>query len=64
MKENVIDMNEVIFVHDKAPCLKANMTQQLIQDNNINCWGDNICPGNLLDLDIIEHIEVLMSHTV
>ena len=40
----VTDMNKVIFVHDKAPCMKANMTQQLIPDYNINFWDNNIWP--------------------
>jgi hypothetical protein len=33
---NVIDVDEVIFVHDEAPYMTANMTQYLIQDNNIS----------------------------
>jgi len=41
-EENVIDVDDVTFVHDKAPCMKANMTQHLIQDNDINFWGNNI----------------------
>jgi len=34
-EENFINPDEVIFVHDKAPCMRANMTQHLIQDNDI-----------------------------
>jgi hypothetical protein len=37
-EENVIDPNEVIFVHDKAPCMRANRTQHLLQDNNVKFW--------------------------
>jgi len=33
-EENVMHVNEVTLVHDKAPCMKANMTQQLIHDND------------------------------
>ncbi len=40
-EENVIDVNIVIFVHDKTPCMRANMTQHLLQDNNINFWGND-----------------------
>ena len=39
---NVIDVDDVIFVHDKAPCMKVNITQKLIQDNDIDFWTDNI----------------------
>ncbi|CAF3828189.1 unnamed protein product [Rotaria sordida] len=37
-EENVIDADDVTFFHDKAPCMQANMTQHLFQDNNINLW--------------------------
>jgi hypothetical protein len=63
-EENVIDVDEVIFVHDKAPCMKANMTQQLIQDNNIDFWGNNIWPGNSPDLNVAEHIGTIIKDEV
>jgi hypothetical protein len=31
-EENVIDPDEVIFVHDKAPCMRAYQTEHLLQD--------------------------------
>lgn len=34
-EDNVIDTDDVIFVHDKAPCMRANKTQHLLQDNNV-----------------------------
>ncbi|CAF4227445.1 unnamed protein product, partial [Rotaria magnacalcarata] len=37
--DNVIDPDEVIFVHDKAPCMRANKTQRLLQDNDVKFWG-------------------------
>jgi hypothetical protein len=55
-EENVIDPNEIIFVHDKAPCMRANRTQHLLQDNNIKFWGYDIWPGNSPDLNVTEHI--------
>ena len=55
-EENVIDVDEVTFVHGKAPCMKANMIQQLIQDNDINFWGNNIWPGNPPDRNAAERI--------
>lgn len=39
--ENVIDPDIVIFVLDKAPCMRANMTQHLIQDNNFQFSGND-----------------------
>ena len=29
---NLLDTNEVIFLHDKAPCMKFNATQHLLED--------------------------------
>ena len=57
-EENVIDPDEVIFVHDKAPCVRANMTRNLLQDNDVKffrvmIFGPEIHPismwQNLLD---------------
>jgi hypothetical protein len=59
-----IDVDEETFVHDKAPCIKANMTQQLIQDNDINFWGNNIWPGNSSDLNAAEHIGSILKDEV
>ncbi|CAF1491778.1 unnamed protein product, partial [Didymodactylos carnosus] len=63
-EENVIDVDEVIFVHDKAPCMKANMTQQLIKDNNIKFWGNIIWPGNSPNLNVAEHIGTIIKDEV
>ncbi len=40
-EENVIDPDEVIFAHDKAPCMRANKTQHLLPDNDVNFWGND-----------------------
>jgi hypothetical protein len=63
-EENVIDVDEVIFVHDKAPCMKANMTQQLIQHNNINFWSNNSWSRNSPDLNVAEHIGTIIKDEV
>ncbi|CAF1492367.1 unnamed protein product [Rotaria sp. Silwood1] len=41
-EENVVDPNEVIFVHDKASCMRAYRTRHLLQDNNVKFWGYDI----------------------
>jgi transposase len=43
---NVLDTNEVTFLHDKAPCMKANATQHLLEDEDVKFWGNSIWPGN------------------
>jgi hypothetical protein len=63
-EENVIDLDNVIFVHDKAPCMQANMTQHLIRDNNIEFWGNDIWPGNSPDLNAAEHIGSIIKDEV
>ncbi|CAF1445209.1 unnamed protein product [Adineta ricciae] len=63
-EENVIDPDEVTFVHDKAPCMRANKTQHLLQDNNVKFWGNGIWPGNLPDLNVAERIGSIMKDEV
>ena len=63
-EENVIDPDEVIFVHDKAPCMRANMTQHLIQDSDIKFWGNDIWPGNSPDLNVAEHFGSIIKDEV
>ena len=63
-KKNVIDPDEVIFVHDKAPRMRAYMTQHLLQDNDINFWGNDIWPGNSPDLNVAEHIGTVIKNEV
>ncbi|CAF1470273.1 unnamed protein product [Adineta ricciae] len=63
-EENVIDLDNVIFVPDKARCMRANMTQHLIRDNNIEFWGNDIWPGNSPDLNTVEHIGSIIKDEV
>lgn len=63
-EENVIDPDEVIFVHDKAPCMKANQTQHLLKNNDVKFWGNDIWPGNSPDLNVAEHIGSIIKDEV
>ena len=63
-KKNVIDPNEVIFVHDKPPCMRANQTQHLFQDNDVKFWGNDIWPGNSPDLNAAEHISKKLTRCI
>ncbi|CAF1499472.1 unnamed protein product, partial [Rotaria sp. Silwood1] len=58
---NVLDTNEVIFLHDKAPCMKANATQHLLEDENVNFWGNSIWPGNSPDMNPAENIGAIIK---
>jgi hypothetical protein len=34
-------IHEVIFLHDKAPCMRAIATQQLLNESGIDFWGND-----------------------
>ena len=63
-EEKVIDSDEVIFVHDKAPFMRANKTQHLLRDNDVKFWGNDIWPGNSTDLNAAEHIRSIIKDAV
>jgi hypothetical protein len=60
----VIDPDEVIFVHDKVPCMQAYPTQHLLQDNDVKFWGNDIWSGNSPDLSVAEHIGTIIKDEV
>ena len=67
---NVLDTDEVLFLHDKAPCMKANATQHLLEDEDVNFWGNSIWPGNSSNMNpagkvgaiIKDKVEELMAN--
>jgi hypothetical protein len=42
--DNVLMVGETIFIHDKAPCIRA-------KESGIEFWGNDIWPGNSPDLN-------------
>ena len=38
--QNVLDVTQVTFLHDKPPCMKVLQTQNLLKDNNIDFFGN------------------------
>ncbi|CAF3865513.1 unnamed protein product [Rotaria sp. Silwood1] len=63
-EENVIDVDEVTFLHDKASCMRAYQTQHLLRDNDIKFWRNDIWPGNSPDLNVAEHIGTIIKDEV
>ena len=61
---NVLDTDEVIFLHDKAPCMKANATQHLLEDEDMNFLGNSIWPGNSPDMNPVENIGAIIKDKV
>ena len=43
--DNVISVCETTFVHDRAPCMKANATQKLLRDQGMKFWGNDTWLG-------------------
>jgi hypothetical protein len=62
--ENVLDTRKVIFLHDKAPCMRAIATQQLLNESGIDFWGNDFWPGNSPDLNPAEHIGSIIKDEV
>jgi len=62
--ENVLVTGEAVFVHDKAPCMRANATQQLLKQQNVEFWGNDIWPGNSPDLNVAEDVGAILKDEV
>ena len=61
---NVLDVNRVTLLHDKAPCMRALRTQTLLKDNNIDFFGNDEWPGNSPDLNVCENLGSIMKEEV
>jgi hypothetical protein len=61
---NVLDTNEVTFLHDKAPCMRANATQHLLEVEGVKFWGNSIWAGNSPDMNPAEHIGAIIKDKV
>ncbi|CAF5036369.1 unnamed protein product, partial [Rotaria sp. Silwood1] len=61
---NVLVINEVTFLHDKAPCMKANATQHLLEAEEVKFWGNSIWPRNSPDMNPAENIGAIIKDKV
>lgn len=62
--DNVLVVGEAVFLHDKAPCMRAKATQQLFKSSGIEFWGNDVWPGNSPDLNPAEHIGAIIKDEV
>ena len=62
--ENVLDPEEVVYLHDNAPCHKANATQQLLKDSDIDFFDRTEWPGSSPDLNATENIGSILMDRV
>ena len=63
-ENKVIDPAQVTFLHDRAPCMKALATQELLRENDIDFFGNQEWPGNSPDLNACEHLGAIMKEKV
>ena len=61
---NAVDVTQVTFLHDKAPCMKALRTQTLLRENNVDFFGNDKWPGNSPDLNVCENLGSIMKNEV
>jgi hypothetical protein len=62
--ENVLDPTEVVYLHDNAPCHKANATQQLLKDSGIEFFDRTEWPGSSPDLNVAENVGSILMDKV
>ncbi|CAF1553441.1 unnamed protein product, partial [Didymodactylos carnosus] len=55
---------EVVYLHDSAPYHKANATQRLLKDLNIDFFDRTEWPGSSLDLNAAEHVGSILMDKV
>lgn len=62
--DNVLVVGETTFVHDRAPCMKANKTQEYLKRKEIQFWGNDLWPGNSPDLNPTENLGEVVKNRV
>ena len=61
---NVLNVKETTFLHDKAPCMKAIATQQLLRSNSIDFFDNSQWPGYSPDLNVCENLGAILKDRV
>lgn len=63
-KHNVLSVKDTTFLHDRAPCMSALATQNLLKANKIDFFGNNEWPGSSPDLNACENLGSILKGRV
>ena len=63
-RKNVLDVKETTFLHDKAPCMKAIATQQMLRSNKVDFFDNSQWPGLSPDLNVTENLGAILKDRV
>ena len=59
-----IPNDDVVFLHDRAPCMSTLETQKLITDKGIDFFGNSVWPGNSPNLNPTENLGAIVKQRV
>ena len=62
--ENVLDPADVCFLHDSAPCFRANEMQNLMESSGIDFFDRTQQLENSPDLNPAEHLGAILKDSV
>ena len=62
--ENGEDVDQVTFLHDKAPCFKAMRMQEMLRNSGIDFLDNTVWPGRSPDLNPCENIGAISKDKV
>ena len=63
-RRNVISVKDTTFLHDRAPCMKALATQNMLKANRIDFFGNGEWPGSSPDLNPCENMGAIVKDRV
>ena len=62
--KKIEDVDQVTFLHDKAPCFKAMQTQEMLTNSGIDFFDNTVWPGGSPDLNDCENIKAILKDKV
>ena len=63
-KRNVLSVQDTTFLHDRAPCMSALATQNMLKANKIDYFGNGEWPGSSPDLNACENLGSILKGRV